>query len=90
MPDGVIIFAKAPAPKQKPEHQKKPTQVLNSDMENRLQSNISQDLFKDSDASTSRLDSSFASFVNPTETQGEQDVNLELVFHNKALHKIFG
>ena len=89
MPDGVIIFAKTLAPKQKLE-QKKSIQVIHSEMENRLQSNISEDLFKDPDASVSRLDSSFASFVNPTETQGEQDVNLELVFHNKALHKIFG
>ena len=67
MPDGVIIFAKTLAPKQKPE-QKKSAQVLQSDEENRLKSNISEDLFKDPDASSSRLDSSFASFVNPTET----------------------
>ena len=48
------------------------------------------ELFKHPDESTSRLDSSFNSFVNPTETAGEQDVGLEMVFHNKALFKIIG
>ena len=48
------------------------------------------DLLKDSNESVSRLDASFTSFMNSTETIGEQEVNLEMVFHNKALFKIIG
>ena len=44
----------------------------------------------DPNASVSRLDSSFASFVNPTETDGQEDNNIELVFHNEALLRIVG
>ena len=44
----------------------------------------------DPNASVSRLDSSFASFVNPTETDGQEDSDFELVFHNEALLKIVG
>ena len=40
--------------------------------------------------SASRLDSSFGSFMNPTETAGEEDVNFEMVFNNKAILKILG
>ena len=41
-------------------------------------------------ASVSRLDSSFASFANPTETLGQEECNLDMVFHNKALLNIIG
>ena len=44
----------------------------------------------DPNVSVSRLDSSFASFVNPTETDGQEDSNIELVFHNEALLRIVG
>ena len=41
--------------------------------------------------SESRLDSSFASFVNPTETAGEEELfTYEMVFNNKALNRILG
>ena len=36
------------------------------------------------------LDSSFASFQNSTETVGDEDLNFEIVFNNKALLKILG
>ena len=36
------------------------------------------------------LDSSFASFANPTETLGQEECNLDMVFHNKALLDIIG
>ena len=36
------------------------------------------------------LDGSFASFVNPIETLGLEECNLEMVFHNKALLTIIG
>ena len=36
------------------------------------------------------LDSSFASFANPTETLDQEECNLEMVFHNKALLNITG
>jgi hypothetical protein len=45
---------------------------------------------QDSVASSYRLDSSFQSFVNSTETVGDEEQNLEMVFHNKALLKIVG
>ena len=38
----------------------------------------------------SQLDSSFASFVNPTETQENEECNFEMVFHNKAILNIIG
>ena len=44
----------------------------------------------DPNVSASRLDSSFPSFVNPTETDGQEDSNMELVFHNEALLRIVG
>ena len=34
------------------------------------------------------LDSSFASFVNPTETQADEEVFFEVIFHNEALLRI--
>jgi len=34
-------------------------------------------------------DGSFASFVNPTETQGDEG-SLEVVFHNEQLFKMLG
>jgi len=37
-----------------------------------------------------QLDSSFGSFVNPTESLGQEVDKLEMVFHNKALLNMFG
>ena len=42
------------------------------------------------DRDTRKLDGSFTSFVNPTESLGPEDYNLEMVFHNKALLGILG
>ena len=43
-----------------------------------------------SEVDESRLNSSFGSFVNPTETAGEEDFSFNMVFHNKAILKILG
>ena len=44
----------------------------------------------DFEGSVSHLDPSFLSFVNPIETGGEQESNLKMEFHNKAILKIVG
>ena len=44
----------------------------------------------DPNASASQLDSSFASFINPIETDCQEDSNMEMVFHNKALLRMVG
>ena len=36
----------------------------------------------------SYIDGSFASFVNPTETQGDEQIPYEVIFKNAALKKI--
>ena len=54
-----------------------------------LEQEDSESYFK-SDASSSRLDSGFPSFVNPTETAGQEDSGLEMVFHNEAMLEIIG
>ena len=44
----------------------------------------------DLQGSVSQLDPSFTSFVNPIETAGEQESNLKMEFHNKAILTIVG
>ena len=46
--------------------------------------------WNDPNASASRLDSGFPSFLNSTETAGQEEIGLEMVFHNEALLKIIG
>jgi len=49
------------------------------------------DFLDQSQGSVRQLGSSFASFVNPTETlENQEEGNLEMVFHNKALLNILG
>ena len=46
------------------------------------------DLFQHNET-MNNVDGSFASFVNPTETQGDEG-SLEVVFHNQQLFKMLG
>ena len=46
------------------------------------------DLFQQNET-MNNVDGSFASFVNPTETQGDEG-SLEVVFYNKQLFKMLG
>ncbi len=85
----MVIFCQTPIEQLKPIQVKKPVaeeakeEVSNIDESAAGPSNFS--------ANFSQLDSSFASFVNPTETLGEEEqLKTEMIFNNMAILKIMG
>ena len=85
-PDGVIILTQQTASLKPPDK----TASTKPPDNKPLEQEDSESYFQSSYASASHLDSGFPSFVNPTETAGQEESSLKMVFHNEALLKILG
>ena len=88
--DGVIILSKPipkPTTKKKEPEKNEENKNMPEDAKDKDYEDES-DLFEQNET-MNNADGSFASFVNPTETQGDEG-SLEVVFHNQQLFKMLG